>query len=59
MAELQLNDEYGLVDVPVPQQPVIEKSIKAFRPFGKFFFQITPIIGCFSYALEFLGQNSG
>jgi hypothetical protein len=35
MAELQENDEYGLIDVPLPEQPPSQKSTKEFRPFGK------------------------
>ncbi|KAI6171052.1 hypothetical protein M3Y97_01082200 [Aphelenchoides bicaudatus] len=33
MAELQLNDEYGLVDIPLPEQPPSQKSSNEFRPF--------------------------
>lgn len=37
MAEFQENDDYGLVDVPVPEQPPTVKSNNEFRPFGKTF----------------------
>ncbi|KAI6183655.1 Pyridoxal phosphate homeostasis protein [Aphelenchoides bicaudatus] len=33
MAELQENDEYGLVDIPLPEQPPSQKSSNEFRPF--------------------------
>jgi hypothetical protein len=35
MADLQENDEYGLVDVPVQKQPPTVKSNNEFRPFGE------------------------